>query len=168
VCFSGDKLLGGPQSGIVLGRADLVDKLRRHPIARAVRVEKMQVAALEAVLRLYTTDRREELPLWRLLGAPVAQVMDRAATMALELPGARARKCESVVGGGSLPGYSVPSWAVEVAVMRAPTIATRLRTGSPPVVCRVENDALVFDLRTVPPEEDDRLLRAIRYALEQG
>jgi L-seryl-tRNA(Ser) seleniumtransferase len=88
--------------------------------------------------------------------------------MALELPGARARKSEAVVGGGSLPGYSIPSWAVEVAVLRAQALASRLRTGSPPVICRVENDMLVFDLRTVPPEEDDRLLRAIRYAFEQG
>jgi len=168
VCFSGDKLLGGPQAGIVLGRADQVERLRRHPVARAVRVDKMQVAALEAVLRLYTTGRRGDLPLWRLLDMPSGKIKDRAATLALELPGARARKCESVVGGGSLPGYSVPSWAVEVAVMRAPAIASRLRTGSPPVLCRIENDMLVFDLRTVPQEEDDRLLRAIRYALEQG
>ena len=167
VCFSGDKLLGGPQAGIVLGRADLVDRLRRNPIARAVRVDKMQVAALEAVLRMYTTDRRQDLPLWQLLEAPSGKVKDRAASMALELPGARARKCESVVGGGSLPG-SISSWAVEVAVLRAQALASRLRSGSPPVICRVENDMLVFDLRTVPPEEDDRLLRAIRYALEQG
>jgi L-seryl-tRNA(Ser) seleniumtransferase len=168
VCFSGDKLLGGPQAGILLGSHALVERLRRNPVARAVRVDKMQVAALEAVLRLYTTDRRDELPLWRLLDMPTGKIKDRAATLALELPGARARKSESVVGGGSLPGYSVPSWAVEVAVMRAPAIASRLRTGSPPVLCRVEDDMLVFDLRTVPPEEDDRLLRAIRYALEQG
>ena len=168
VCFSGDKLLGGPQAGIVLGRSDLIERLRRNPIARALRADKMQVAALEAVLRLYTTGRRDELPLWQLLEAPSGRIKDRAASMALELPGARARKCESVVGGGSLPGYSVSSWAVEVAVMRAPAIASRLRTGSPPVLCRIEDDMLVFDLRTVPPDEDDRLLRAIRYALEQG
>src|SRR5207302_5805110 len=113
----------------------------------AVRVDKMQVAALEAVLRMYTTDRRQDLPLWQLLEAPSGKVKDRAASMALELPGARARKCESVVGGGSLPGYSISSWAVEVAVLRAPAIASRLRTGSPPVLCRIEDDMLVFDLR---------------------
>src|SRR5207248_4580551 len=86
VCFSGDKLLGGPQAGIVLGRAELVDRLRRNPIARALRVDKMQVAALESVLRLYTTGRRDELPLWQLLDAPAGKLKDRAAQMALELP----------------------------------------------------------------------------------
>jgi L-seryl-tRNA(Ser) seleniumtransferase len=168
VCFSGDKLLGGPQAGVILGRTDLVDRLRRNPIARAVRVDKMQVAALEAVLRLYATGRREELPMWQLLDAPPEELRARATTLASGLPGANARPSEAVVGGGSLPGYGIPSWAVEVAVLRAQSIAARLRAGSPSVFCRVDDDMLVFDLRTVPPEEDERLLRAIRYALEQG
>ena len=168
VCFSGDKLLGGPQAGIVLGRGDLVDALRRNPIARAVRVDKMQVAALEAVLRLYTIGRREELPMWRLMKTPAGALKDRASKLARELPGARARKSDGAVGGGSVPGYVLPSWAVEVAALRAGPIASRLRTGRPPVFCRVEDDMLVFDLRTVPPEDDPKLLRAIRYALEQG
>src|SRR5205085_7880822 len=82
VCFSGDKLLGGPQAGIVLGRADLVDRLRRNPIARAVRVDKMQVAALEAVLRMYATGRRDELPMWRLMKTPAGALKDRASKLA--------------------------------------------------------------------------------------
>jgi L-seryl-tRNA(Ser) seleniumtransferase len=168
VCFSGDKLLGGPQAGIVLGRADLVERLRRNPIARAVRVDKLQLAALEAVLRCYTTDRRDELPMWRLLEMPASILQRRARAIASKLPGAEARRCESTVGGGSVPGYTVPSWCVVVAVMRASTIAARLRTDHPPVFCRVEDDQLVFDLRTVPAEDDQHLLRAIRYALEQG
>jgi L-seryl-tRNA(Ser) seleniumtransferase len=168
VCFSGDKLLGGPQAGIVLGRADLVQRLRRNPIARAVRVDKMQVAALEAVLRCYTTDRRDELPMWRLLEMPASILQRRARAIAGKLPGAEARPCKATVGGGSVPGYTMPSWCVVVAVMRAAPMAARLRTDNPPVFCRVEDDQLVFDLRTVPAEDDQHLVRAIRYALEQG
>ena len=168
VCFSGDKLLGGPQAGILLGRADLVESLRRNPLARALRVDKMQVAALEAVLRMYTSGRREELPVWHLLKTPSTELKTRAARLARELPGAQARKSEGAVGGGSVPGYVVPSWAVEVCVMRAETMAARLREGRPSVFCRVENGALVFDLRAIPPERDGDLLRAIRYALEQA
>ncbi|MCA1834521.1 MAG: L-seryl-tRNA(Sec) selenium transferase, partial [Actinobacteria bacterium] len=168
VCFSGDKLLGGPQAGILLGRADLVQRLRRHPIARAVRVDKLQITALEAVLRCYTTDRRDELPAWRMLEMPASILERRARAIASNLPGAEIRRCESTVGGGSLPGYTMPSWCVVVSVMRADSIAARLRTGKPPVFCRVEDDQLVFDLRTVPAEDDRHLLRAIVYALEQG
>jgi L-seryl-tRNA(Ser) seleniumtransferase len=168
VCFSGDKLLGGPQAGILLGRADLVESMRRNPLARALRVDKMQIAALEAVLRLYTTGRSKELPLWRLLQTPSAELKARASKLAHELPGAHPRKSNATVGGGSVPGYSVPSWAVEVSVLRPDAIATRLREGRPPVFCRVEDGCLAFDLRTIPAERDADLLRAIRYALEQA
>src|SRR6059058_4277714 len=168
VCFSGDKLLGGPQAGILLGRADLLETLRRNPLARALRVDKMQIAALEGVLRLYTTGRREEIPMWRLLRTPSGELRMRSSKLARQLPGARARKSNATVGGGSVPGYVVPSWAVEVQVLRADAIAARLREGRPPVFCRVEDGALVFDRRTVPAERDADLCRAIRYALEQA
>ncbi len=168
VCFSGDKLLGGPQAGILLGRAENLETLRRNPLARALRVDKMQIAALEAVLRLYTTGRRTELPTWRLLRTPSTELKARASKLAHELPGAQARKSNATVGGGSVPGYVVPSWAVELSVMRPDAIATRLREGRPPVFCRVEDGCLAFDLRTVPSDRDGDLLRAIRYALEQA
>jgi L-seryl-tRNA(Ser) seleniumtransferase len=168
VCFSGDKLLGGPQAGIVLGRTNLIERLQRNAMARAVRVDKMQVAALEAVLRCYSTDRRDELPMWRLLEMPASILRRRARALADKLPAAEAQPCESVVGGGSLPGFTAPSWCVQVPVMRGDAIAARLRTDKPIVFCRVEDGALMFDLRTVPPEDDQHLLRAIRYALEQG
>lgn len=168
VCFSGDKLLGGPQAGVVLGRADLVERLRRHPIARAVRVDRMQVAALEAVLRLYATGRRDELPLWRALETPAGDLRERAARLVERIPEARARRSEAVMGGGSMPGYAIPSWSVVVRRPRPEVVAARLRTGNPPVFCRLEEGELSFDLRTVAPEEDDELVRAIRYALGQG
>lgn len=170
VTFSGDKLLGGPQAGCVVGRADLVAKLRRHPIARAVRVDKMQVAALEAVLRMHATGRRDELPVHRMLAEPLDSLAKRAHALAEaldgDLEGARVRRCESVVGGGSMPGTTMPSWGVSVKAADPAALAARLRSGSPSVFCRIEPDAVVCDLRTVLPDEEPHLARAIWYALE--
>jgi L-seryl-tRNA(Ser) seleniumtransferase len=166
--FSGDKLLGGPQAGVVAGRADLVEKLRRHPMARALRVDKLTVAALEAVLRLYATDRRDEVPVWSLLSISQSRLLDRAKALSQLFPRATARTSEGVTGGGSLPGYAIPSAELVVAVKDPSSVAARLRQGRPPVFCRADQDAVAFDLRTVPVEDDDRLVRAIRYALEQS
>jgi len=168
VCFSGDKLLGGPQAGIVVGRAEAVGRLRRNPLARAVRVDKMQVAALEAVLRLYAVKGRGALPVWRMLDAPATGIRERARALASRMDGAEPRPTETVVGGGSMPGYAIPSWALAVSADAPERLAARLRTGNPSVFCRVEDGNLLFDLRTVDPADDDRLARSIRYALEQG
>jgi L-seryl-tRNA(Ser) seleniumtransferase len=168
VCFSGDKLLGGPQAGIILGRKELVEKLRTHPIARAVRVDKLTVAALEAVLRLHAADRRGELPAWRSLTAPARSLRQRVTAIAGDLPGARTARGEAAAGGGSLPGYAIDSHVVRLdAIAHPDEVAARLRLGNPPVFCRLEEGALVFDLRTVEPEDDERLVRAVRYALSQ-
>jgi L-seryl-tRNA(Ser) seleniumtransferase len=167
VSFSGDKLMGGPQAGLLVGRTDLIERLRRHPLARALRVDKMTVAALEAVLRLYATGRRDELPLWDYLTASQSSLLGRAKGLACVFKGATVREADSVAGGGSLPGFGIPS-AVLVLPVRSPDrVAARLRLGRPPVFCRVDDGTLLFDLRTVPPEDDDHLVRAIRYALEQ-
>ncbi|MGH2711309.1 MAG: L-seryl-tRNA(Sec) selenium transferase, partial [Actinomycetota bacterium] len=168
VCFSGDKLLGGPQAGVILGRAELVEKLRRYPLARAVRVDKMTIAALEVVLSLHARGEESRLPIWRALEERPAALRVRASAVADILPGASVVKSEAIVGGGSLPGYGVPSHAVRLKSGRPEDVAARLRAGNPPVFCRVDEDELLFDLRTVVPEDDDRLARAIRYALSQG
>jgi L-seryl-tRNA(Ser) seleniumtransferase len=168
VAFSGDKLLGGPQAGIVVGKAALLERLRRNPLARAVRVDKMQVAALEAVLSIYATQGRAVLPVWRMLDAPAAGLRERATALAGQLDGAEVERSEAVVGGGSVPGYGIPSWGMTLSARHPERLAARLRTGVPSVVCRVEGDRLLFDMRTVDPADDDRLARAIRYALEQG
>ncbi|TMK85925.1 MAG: L-seryl-tRNA(Sec) selenium transferase [Actinobacteria bacterium] len=168
VSFSGDKLLGGPQAGMLVGRADLVDRLRRHPLARALRVDKMTVAALEAVLRLYATGRRSEVPLWGLLSVPQAKLLSRARALAQLFRGASAGESQAVAGGGSLPGYGIPSARLVLPADSPNDVAARLRTGRPSVFCRIEEGALVFDLRAVPAEDDDRLARAIRYALQLG
>jgi L-seryl-tRNA(Ser) seleniumtransferase len=170
VVFSGDKLLGGPQAGMILGRAALVERLRRHPVARAVRVDKMQVAALEHVLAAHATDRRAELPTWRMLRETAEHVRHRAELLARtldgELAGARVVACDSAVGGGSLPGYVVPSSGVEVSSPEPAGMAARLRTGSPPVFCRITERGVLLDLRTVGEQELADLARAVQYARE--
>jgi L-seryl-tRNA(Ser) seleniumtransferase len=167
VSFSGDKLLGGPQAGLLAGRGELIDRLRRHPMARAVRVDKMTVAALEAVLRMYATGRRGEIPIWQMLTAKQSVVQARARAIAACFRGASVRPSVASVGGGSLPGHSIPSAELLLPSKAPNRVAARLRLGRPPVFCRVDDGALVFDLRAVAPETDDRLIRAIRYALGQ-
>jgi L-seryl-tRNA(Ser) seleniumtransferase len=168
VAFSGDKLLGGPQAGIVAGRADVVARLRRNPVARAVRMDKMNVAALEATLRLYATGRRADVPIWRLLGQPRRRLLERARALASQFEGGTAGATEATFGGGSLPGHALPSAGFRIPVPSPEEVAARLRRGRPSVFCRTEQRHVAFDLRTVPPEDDERLARAIRYALEQG
>jgi L-seryl-tRNA(Ser) seleniumtransferase len=170
VVFSGDKLLGGPQAGIVLGRTALVERLRRHPIARAVRVDKLQIAALEHVLAAYAADRRREIPTWRMLREPVEEIRHRAELLAKaldgDLEGAHVVTCASSVGGGSMPGFELRSAGVEVRAPDPNAMAGRLRSGSPPVFCRVTERGVLFDLRTVAGDELPDLARAIGYALE--
>jgi L-seryl-tRNA(Ser) seleniumtransferase len=172
VTASGDKLLGGPQAGLVAGRAELIERLRRHPVARAVRVDKMQVAALEVVLAAYVRGQQDELPVHRMLRATPDQVKRRAHELASTLGGdlegvsAHVRACESVVGGGAVPGSAMPSWGVEVRCPDPAAFAARLRSGSPSVFCRTESEYVLFDLRTVGDDELHDLARAILYALE--
>jgi L-seryl-tRNA(Ser) seleniumtransferase len=170
VTFSGDKLLGGPQAGCIVGRTDLIGRLKRHPIARAVRVDKLQIAALEQVLRLHATGRHDELPVTRMLKESVTAIHARARRLAAvlhgDLSGARVVKTESVLGGGSTPGAVMPSWGVRLTAPDPAAFAARLRSGSPAAFGRVERDAVVFDARTVTDEEVPHLARAIQYALE--
>jgi L-seryl-tRNA(Ser) seleniumtransferase len=168
--FSGDKLLGGPQAGIAIGVGDLVARLRRHPIARAVRVDKMQSAALERVLMHHARGDRHRLPVWRMLSEPADVVRHRAARLAEELDGllegASVRRSQAAIGGGSVPGSALASWAVEVRAPDPLTFAARLRTGSPPVFCRIDERGVLLDARSVSDEEVSDLARAVRYALE--
>jgi L-seryl-tRNA(Ser) seleniumtransferase len=171
VTFSGDKLLGGPQAGMVVGRADLIEKLRRNPVARAVRVDKMQVAALETVLALHAAGSdQDSLPVLRMIREPAESVHLRAQrlgnTIDGDLEGAHVQRCQSLVGGGSMPGAALPSWGVRLGVADPTTFAARLRNGNPPVFCRVESDHVLFDVRTVGTDEVPHLARAILYALE--
>jgi L-seryl-tRNA(Ser) seleniumtransferase len=170
VTFSADKLLGGPQAGIVVGRSDLIERLQRHPIARAVRIGRMQMAALEQVLSIVGAGREEELPVFRMLRDPPDLVRARAQalskTIGGELEGARVVKCESAVGGGSMPGTGLPSWGVRIRVPHAAAFASRLRTGTPSAFCRVQEGFVLLDCRTVTDEQVPHLARAVHYALE--
>ena len=166
VTFSGDKLLGGPQAGIAAGRADLIARLRKHPLARPLRVDKMQVAALEAVLHLHAAGRRGELPVWRMLTTTPAQLRRRARAVAAALGGEVVR-AESAPGGGSLPGHAIESWAVSVPWARPDALAAKLRSERPTVFARVDEGAVLLDLRTVDPGDDDTLTRAVRYARDE-
>jgi L-seryl-tRNA(Ser) seleniumtransferase len=158
VTASGDKLLGGPQAGLLLGRAGLITALRRHPLARALRVDKLTLAALEATLRGPAT------PTATALHEPVERLRDRAGRLAADLAraglDARATGSDAVVGGGGAPGVRLPSAAVSLPA----TLAGSLRKSNPPVAGRVEDGRLLLDLRTVDPADDDVLRAAVLAA----
>ncbi|MGE5357770.1 MAG: L-seryl-tRNA(Sec) selenium transferase [Bacteroidales bacterium] len=170
VCFSGDKLFGGPQAGMIIGRESLVDKIRRHPLMRALRVDKLTYAALEGTLLEYASGRAaEHLPVARMLAIDVEQIRRRAEALmhaAGEPPdiGMRLLPGASMVGGGSAPGASIPTCllALEPRNRSAADIELALRRADPPVIARVENDRVLLDLRTVAPEEDELLVKVLR------
>ena len=168
VTFSGDKLLGGPQAGIVLGRAEPVTKLAKHPLARAVRIDKLTLAALEATLAQRLSGHAEEIPVERMLRTPVDQLRRRVAMWGVKLEerGVKNRLLdgESAVGGGSLPGHGLPT--VLLALSGSATkVAGALRLGVPPVIARVDGGACCIDPRTVLKGEDEELLDAIEAAV---
>ncbi len=170
VTFSGDKLLGGPQAGIIAGRADLIGRLRTHPLARALRVDKLTIAAMGATLASYLEDRAlEELPVWQMIALSPEAILGRARRLAegIRSLGAEAEIVEghSTVGGGSLPGETLPTHLVALRVPSADALARQLRLGDPAVIARIEADRLLLDLRTVPPERDDEVLAALDRAL---
>jgi L-seryl-tRNA(Ser) seleniumtransferase len=174
VCFSGDKLLGGPQAGIIIGRAEPLAHLARHPLMRAIRIDKLTLAALEATLRHYRDGTAErDVPVWRMIATPLDTLRTRAErwAAAVRATGARAAAIAgaSTVGGGSLPGETLPTilCAIETPTSdgEIATLAARLRRGNPPVAARVSRAQLLLDPRTVPPELDDTLLDALTHAL---
>ncbi len=167
VAFSGDKLLGGPQAGILVGRADLIDRAGRHPLARAVRADKLALAALSATLTQYLTDRAGEIPVWRMIARPLEDIAAEAEAWAEQLRAAgldaTTAPDESFVGGGSLPGESLPTRVVVVdpGKIGADEPAARLRAAPVPVIGRIHNDRLLFDPRTVLPDQAEALLRTV-------
>jgi L-seryl-tRNA(Ser) seleniumtransferase len=164
---SGDKLLGGPQAGLLLGRTELVDKVMRHPLARAVRIDKLTLAALTATLDLYLTQSLAELPIWNMLGASSDAMAARAMTWQRRLVErgieVEVVPAESTVGGGSLPGERLPTTALAITPRsgHAADLLRRLREHEPPVIGRIEQERVLLDPRTVLPDEDDALLDAV-------
>lgn len=179
VTFSGDKLVGGPQAGVVAGRADLVERLRRDPMARAARPDKVILAALAATLRRYRAGTAlTEIPIWRQIGAAPATLEARASNMlavladgpSLVRPGGprvelAVEQVESTIGGGSLPGQTLPSWAVVIRGPSPQQLLGALRAGTPSVIGRVVDDAVALDVRTVEPGDDATLAEVIRTAI---
>jgi len=158
VCFSGDKLLGGPQAGIVAGRADLVERLRRHPLQRALRADKLTIAALEGTLQLHL-DAPERIPVLRMLREPAAAVRERASRLAAAV-GGTVEETVARVGGGALPLAELPSFACAVEE----ALVGPLRVGSPPVVGIVRDGRLLLDCRTLDDDEVDEVAAAVRAA----
>ena len=155
VCFSGDKLLGGPQAGVVVGRADLVERLRRHPLQRALRADKLTLAALEGTLRL-ALETPDEVPVVRMLREPAERVRERAERLAA-LVGGEVEETIARAGGGALPLAELPRFACAIEEQ----LAAKLRTGDPPVVGIVRDGRLLLDCRTLADDEIDEVARAI-------
>jgi len=169
-CFSGDKLLGGPQAGIIVGRAALIDRIRTHPLMRALRVDKMTYAALEATLSEYVAGRAADtVPVQRMLRTTADEIRPRAQALADLLNAVDAWRAElvtgsSAIGGGSGPGIELPTWlvAVEKTGLTADALDARLRRLAPPIVARIERHRLVLDLRTVAAADDPQVVALLR------
>lgn len=170
VAFSGDKLLGGPQAGLLVGRADLVARVRQHPLMRAVRVDKLTYAALDATLRAFTTGRATTaVPVMRMLAVAASAIAARADALAARLRSAGVPSDTapglSAIGGGSLPGETLPTTLVRVAAPAADRLLAALRLGATPVVARIADDRVCIDLRTVAEADDSTLADAVVAAV---
>lgn len=170
VMFSGDKLLGGPQAGIIAGRRDIIANLKSHPLMRALRIDKLSLAALEATLRLYRPpfDPMSDIPVLAMLSESVCSVENRASTLAqmlmeMGIEGAAVEKSVSYVGGGTLPEQDIESFAVAVSIadLSAKDLAASLRQSETPIVGRIEREQVMLDMRTVPIDEVPLVVRAI-------
>ncbi len=169
VTFSGDKLLGGPQAGLIAGQKVYIDKLKKHPLARALRLDKMTIAALQATLQHYVRGEAErKIPVWRMISRSPENLKAQAESWRQRLlekwPGAALTEGLSTVGGGSLPGETLPTWLLALPVpsdQSANTLTTALRRHRPPIVGRVERETLLFDPRTILPGQVETLLQAL-------
>jgi L-seryl-tRNA(Ser) seleniumtransferase len=170
VCFSGDKLLGGPQAGILAGRREAVARVKRHPLMRALRVDKVTLAGLSATLAHYERgEATAKVPVWRAIAQRPEALRERAhgwlAALGDAGKGCEVREGRSAVGGGSLPEVTLPTFVLALPPGDPDATAARLRRCDPPVVARIEEDRVVLDPRTVMPHEDDAVVRGIRGAL---
>jgi L-seryl-tRNA(Ser) seleniumtransferase len=169
VVFSGDKLLGGPQCGVIVGRAEIIAKLRSNPLARALRVDKLTLAALQATLEIHRAGRAfDEIPVLQQLAASASVLRTRAENLVQQLsdksPSPQAfalQQVESASGGGALPDITVPSWAVAIRSSNPDDMARQLRIGSPAVLSRVKDQSTLIDVRTVLPHDEEALVRRI-------
>jgi L-seryl-tRNA(Ser) seleniumtransferase len=168
ICFSGDKLLGGPQAGIIIGREELFVKIKKHPLARVVRADKTCLAGITATLMHYLKNEAvQEIPIWKMISMPVDIVKARAEKWARELGTGIVSENDAVVGGGSLPEESLPSFTLNLTVRNPDQFLKKLREQDPPIVARTENNKIIFDPRTVLPEQDHELVNILQSFLPE-
>lgn len=167
ILFSGDKLLGGPQAGIIIGKKALLDKIKKHPLARAVRADKACLAGLSATLTHYLKDEAErEIPILKMMSLTLKQVKGRAEAWCAELGQGVVVEGQSTVGGGSLPDESIPTFLLELQVKSAEKFLRALRKNNPPIIARTDNDKVLLDPRTVLPEQEGALLVGLKNVLK--
>ncbi len=165
VCFSGDKLLGGPQAGIILGRAGAIDELKRHPLARALRVDKLTYAALIATLQHYRRgEALQRIPVWQMISSSLDDIHERARRWSAAV-GGMVIEGESTVGGGSLPGATLPTALLALDGDAPDMLTARLRLAEPPLIARIADGRVLLDPRTVLPEQDEALLQALQSSI---
>lgn len=168
VCFSGDKLLGAPQAGIIVGRQTLIDELKHHPLARAIRADKLCLAGLSATLDHYRRgEAPAKVPVWSMIARPPDDLRDTAQRWQTSI-GGQVIDGESTVGGGSLPGATLPTALLALTVPHPTAFAARLRAAAAPVIARIADDRVLFDPRTVLPGQEAALLHTIQSTLESN
>ena len=166
VCFSSDKLLGGPQAGILIGKADLLTKIRRHPLYRAIRADKLCLAALSATLLHYLKGEAEQaIPLYQMLSRSIESLQAQVQKWIDRLQAGSAKEGFSTIGGGSLPGETLPTCLLALKVKSPAKLAATLREATPPIIARVQDDLLLLDPRTVLPWQEETLLKSLHTVL---
>ena len=167
VCFSGDKLLGGPQAGIIIGSEALLARIRKHPLARALRAGKLTLAGVNATLLHYLKDEAEqEVPIWQMISMPLAQTRATAENWREYLGQGEVVPSSSTVGGGSLPTEEMPTFTLSLSPKKPDAFLRALRESHPPIIARIEDDRVLLDPRTVFPEQESALLRNLLRVLE--
>jgi len=168
VCFSGDKLLGGPQAGIIIGKRELITKIKKHPLARAVRIDKLSLIALTATLDLYLRDRAvTEIPVWQMIAATPEVLKKKVNLWKSALGMGEVITGLSTIGGGSLPGETLPTWLLALEVSSPKNTLIKLRYLQPPVIARIEKNRILLDPRTVLPEQEEQLIPGVFGVLSE-
>jgi L-seryl-tRNA(Ser) seleniumtransferase len=168
VCFSGDKLVGGPQAGLIVGNDDVIKRIARHPLARAVRADKVALAGVAATLMHYLRNEAElEIPVWRMITTPSEAIERRAQHWADALGKGSVQTAVSTLGGGSLPGESLPTYVLALQAGRPDDLVGRLRDQNPPIIARTEKGSVLLDPRTVQLGEDAPLLAGVQAAIAE-
>jgi len=163
VCFSGDKLLGGPQAGIILGKAALIARIKRHPLARAIRADKLCLAALSATLQHYLRgDAEQAIPVWRMISISTGELKQRAVYWRQQIGSGEVVEERSTVGGGSLPEETLPTFVLSFNIARVDAFAAQLRQAKPALIGRVQGGRLLLDPRTVLENEDEILIKIMK------